>query len=668
MIFLFCLLCGFKPYAQVNEAARYEIDAKRIGVNPTDKDALPRSREFIRLDSTYYVGHMYEGLYKFERSSDYLGYGQAIIPLRKALSLLEKDFGSNLQRLFSSIDFFRQNNRMFDDFYSIASTLEQCYNTIEMPDSTMTLLNKIDSYRFQRDFFSVGCDRAWLYHRNRFYGPEKHPFLKNSIKENEDMAFRECYSQIDRILRNRYINDYWYGPYHSREDLLTVYHYLAILHDYNQNYDSSKYYYNELIRGGRVLWANYANMEHEIGEFKDAVENYSKSQYLRRFQLNETDYYMPLLFIYGGKTKEAIQHSQVKIAESGSTPGFGWYSIALARGYLYDGQLDSCDFYLDKAANFKELHIGTTLTQSQYEFTINLLRVQNIEKKKERIKFLNKGWWYSPGDLFDVWSLKIEKMLLEYSVVNALSSNPERNKIVYNLFCSETTVSFDESMSLLKDFCVPYFKQKYEDYTLYDPRKKVNRYFRLFAAKFTYENGETEKAKEDGVKLLQETVPLMNSGGGSDNDNMIDVEYERLYTYRLLELIAKTGEDDQNYEAYISACMESFPQLMPFSGLNIKMNISFEGLEGDPVIETITDEMRDSKIEFTSEPNVPVARIQFIRQGDTYRAIINVVDRNNKTVVEDSELLFKKPEGVGQELVMRLFGKGGAAKFENPIN
>ena len=42
-----------------NSAARYEIDAKRIGVNFFDKDALPRSREFIRLDSTYYVGYYY---------------------------------------------------------------------------------------------------------------------------------------------------------------------------------------------------------------------------------------------------------------------------------------------------------------------------------------------------------------------------------------------------------------------------------------------------------------------------------------------------------------------------------------------------------------------------------------------------------------------------------
>src|SRR3712207_3820159 len=86
--------------AQGNATARYEIDAKRGGVNPTDKDALPRSREFIRLDSTYYVGYMFEGMYKSDRSSDFLGFKYAIPPLRKAFVLLQKDYGRSLKTLF----------------------------------------------------------------------------------------------------------------------------------------------------------------------------------------------------------------------------------------------------------------------------------------------------------------------------------------------------------------------------------------------------------------------------------------------------------------------------------------------------------------------------------------------------------------------------------------
>src|ERR1700749_260984 len=321
-------------HAQKNEAARYEIDAKRIGVRPTDKDALPRSREFIRLDSTYYVGYMYEGLYRYEHCGDYLGYKQTITPLYKALQLFEKDYGFTIKNIFSSINYFRENDARFGDFYSIVNTLELCYNSIEMPDSTRNLLQKIEGYHLQRDFFRVNCDRSWLYHRNRFFTSAKYSFLKNSIEENEKMAFQECYNQISAIYKNKAINDYWYGPYQSEDDLYSPYHYLALLHDYNQNYDSAQYYYDLLIRGNRVSWSNYANMKHEIGDFAGAVENYSKKEYKRKFSLIEADYYMPMIYVYGGKTKEAIALTQNRITESGSTPGFGWYTIALARGYL----------------------------------------------------------------------------------------------------------------------------------------------------------------------------------------------------------------------------------------------------------------------------------------------------------------------------------------------
>src|SRR3954447_18978968 len=82
-------------FSQGNPTARYEIDAKRVGVNPADKDALPRSREFLRLDSTYYVGYMYEGMYKSDKSSDFAGFKYAIPSLKKAFVLLQKDYEKN---------------------------------------------------------------------------------------------------------------------------------------------------------------------------------------------------------------------------------------------------------------------------------------------------------------------------------------------------------------------------------------------------------------------------------------------------------------------------------------------------------------------------------------------------------------------------------------------
>jgi len=99
-VFSFMLTVSWWAATAQYNAARYEIDAKRLGVNFSDKDALPRSREFIRLDSTYYVGWLYEGMFKYDRAADYLGYKNCIAPLRKAFFLFEKDIETISKQFF----------------------------------------------------------------------------------------------------------------------------------------------------------------------------------------------------------------------------------------------------------------------------------------------------------------------------------------------------------------------------------------------------------------------------------------------------------------------------------------------------------------------------------------------------------------------------------------
>lgn len=657
-----CFVFTIQPlYAQKNAAARYEIDAKRIGVSPTEKDALPRSREFIRLDSTYYVGWQYEGIYKFERSSDYLGFKYAIPPLQKALSLLEKDYGNGLKNIYSSFVYYSQYQNRLADFFEIVYSLEQCYNSLEMPDSVISLLDKVESYHFQKDYFGVYTERAWTYHRNRFFTSEKFDFLKNSVEENEKMAFKNCYKQLESISKNKAVNDYWYGPNQSDQDVLGVSHYLALLYCYNQNYDSSQYYYNKLVEGNRVLWGNYAGMEHEIGNIDSSISFYSMPQNVREHSLSEPAYFLPTLFIYGGKTKEAISLVREQIDRSGSTPGFGWYNIALARSYLYDGQLDSADFFLSKAANFKELHINTTLTQSQYDFTINLLKVQLIDKKTKQIKFLNKGWWYSISNLYDMLSLKVEKLLLQYVVVNELANNPERKRIVYDLFCAESTVSFDETMYLLKDFSTSYFQNKYEIYQKIDKRGRIQRYFKLFTVKFKLENGKTKEAINDANDLLNETL-------STTTPFPVDTANEKLYLARLYEVLANAhakDENDYNTTFFRNILFEEFPQLIPFSDLKIKMRLTVSGLD-DAITKEVISTLKDCNIDWTSDSdtNIPEAIIRFDKKGRSYQAIINVKSGKGKLIVSDQELIFKKPTNVGKELALRLFAKGGGIEFQ----
>src|SRR4051812_35396351 len=205
-IFYFFFCIAHFSFCQKNAAARYEIDAKRTGVNPGDKDALPRSREFIRLDSTYYVGWMYEGMYKYERSSDYLGYKNAIVPLQKAFDLLDKDYGKTFLTIYSSLNNLISNFSRYQDLFTIFNALKECYDNLEMPDEGMELINRIASYRFINDYgFELCYQRSWMFHRNRFLTTSQHSFLKNSVEENEKMAFQWCYNGLAYI--NKYAAD-----------------------------------------------------------------------------------------------------------------------------------------------------------------------------------------------------------------------------------------------------------------------------------------------------------------------------------------------------------------------------------------------------------------------------------------------------------------------------
>jgi hypothetical protein len=656
--FLLFTLLSIPCLGQNKAAERYEIDAKRIGVAPTDKDALPRSREFIRLDSTYYVGWMYEGIYKYERSADYLGYKFAAVPLRKAFDLLEKDFGSQLKNIYSSFIYYNQYQVRMSDLYTIAYALQNCYNSIEMPDSTMALLDRIESFHFQKDYFNIYNERAWIYHRNRFFTSEKYKFLKNSVEENEEMAFRCCYHQLDLIQYNRPVNDYWFGTQQSTDDILAVEHNLALMHCYMTNYDSAEYHYQRLIEGNRVSWSNYANMQHEMGNIDSAILYYSMPYTGREHALSEADYYLPSIYIYGGRTKDALSMVSDKIEMSGSTPGFGWYNIALARSYLYDGQLDSAGFFLDKAQNFKELHLHTTLTQQQYEFTINLLRVQLLDKQMEQVKFLDKGWWYSFSGLYDLLSLKIQKTMMEYVVVNELAANPERKRIIYDLFCGESTVTFDEVMYLLTDFSSSYFQKKCDHSKQNDKRKTVRKYFSLFSTKLKLADGEEKDAYAEASALLKD----LNSPNGIPTDTT----NEKLFLARLYEVLAASAEDDESkeYDNYQDKALEEFPQLVPFSGNTIKMKLTVAGNTNGTIKEVI-DDLKDCNINWVeSGNNIPEVNISISEKGKNYQVLYNVISGSGKPIVSMGEMIFTKADGAGKELALRLFGKGGALKYE----
>lgn len=654
---IFLILPFFQQViAQKNEAARYEIDTKRRGIELTDDAALLRGKEFERLDSTYYVGYLLEGYYKYNHSADYLGYKNAIPTLLKAKELMEKDFNPMLKNMFSNLDYLTQNYNRFQDYYSICNALKECYDNIEMPDSVMSLLNHIATYHFKKDFFGIYYHRAWTYHRNRIFTSAKYSFLKNSVGANERMAFKYCYEGLAFIKENEKENDEWFGQNQALADDLQIYHYLALLHCYNKNYDSSFYYYNILAQYGLISWNNYAGFQTEIGNFSNAQTFFKRDlsiSYSGENVLKEPYYYLPELYIYAGRTEDAISLSNRIIQQNGSRPGFGWYNIALSRSYMYNDQLDSAENALDKAADFKELHIGTTLTQEQYEFTINLLRVNLLDRRIEELKFLHTNWWYSPTTLFKMAKLKWQKLMAEYNTCIELAYNPDRSRMVYDLFCSESTTTFDEAWYLMKDFNPKFFAKKYHNYQTTDKRENIQRYFKLFEAKFNYEDGRYKIAEQELENILSNTK--------------LDSENEKLFLGRLYEAASRVYKISRNQYSrsfYNNLLLETYPQLIPFSNIRIPMRLETSGVD-DETTEEIKRQLSHVNIDWTDKEKTPLVSIYFERRGDKYQATINVKSNTNIQVVSNRKLVFSSANNnVGNEIALRIFGKGGNVVFE----
>jgi hypothetical protein len=321
---------------------------------------------------------------------------------------------------------------------------------------------------------------------------------------------------------------------------------------------------------------------------------------------------------------------------------------------LYDGQLDSAEYVIRKAADFREIHIGTTLTQSQYEFTINMLKLQLSERKIALVKFNNRGWWYSPTSLYKIASLKIQKILLQYVLINQMTSNPERDRTVYDLFCGEATTTFDEAYYLIKDFSPGYFVKKYQQYQVADPRTNLQKYFRLVTRQMQWERGKEKEAFKGYQELAREVT--------------LDTANEKLFLARLFEGLAKGNDEDgtqREYDFYSNSLYENYPQLLPFTGLRLKMKINSGGIDDDAT-QQVLKEIKQCNIEWVNEAdaNTPIANIVFNKRGDKYEATVNVKGGSDKTMVTDEKMIFKKPEGAGKELALRLFGKSGAKVFE----
>jgi hypothetical protein len=630
ILLLVALLIGRSSFSQYS-APRYEIDTKRIGVNFYDKDALPRSREFIRLDSSYYVGWYYEGMYRYDRAADYLGYKNCITPLKKAIFLFERNYANRLKSIVGSAN----TSVAAVDIIQLCNALYDCYSNVEEPDSAMWLLQRIQGWNTGNDFMEYHIKAAWTIHRNRFY-TNKYAFLEKTVEENEQLALNHLYTAL------------------AGGDGNAVF-YLAIIHNYLLNIDSASLYYDILKQAGGFSYNNYAHFQNTLGNFAEAITDFENDKYAFDKRLIEAYYFLPTLFVNSGKSKEAIDQTNGIISQVGSTPGFGWYNIALARSYLYNGQLDSCEKAITKAAQFKELHIGTTLGQAQYDFAVNVIKLMLIKNKIQRIKFLDTGWWYSLGDLSDISALTGEGFLLKFALINELAGNPEREQVIYNLFTSENVVGFDEILALMKNISPQYFADVYRQKAGSEKRPNLVRYAQLFYGEFCYEEGKKYESRQSLENIL--------------NTAVIDTAHEKLFIARLYENLShlySNDDESDKAEAMRYNLFKEYPQLVPFSGITISARLVIAPLNNS-VEENVVKELKGCDVDWQDHAgsNIPTAYISFSTVKNKYAADYYVTGADGKVIVGPQKMYFKKAAGVGKELALRLFGVGGPMEFES---
>jgi len=636
------------PHPASKMSQRYEIDAKRTGVNMNSEDALPRSREFKRVDSSYYVGWMLEGGYKYFHAADYLGYKNASIPLERALSLCERDYKKQLATRTSSILEYFPVYKFQMDYTQIAAFLMNCYNNTEQPDKTFALLQRVAKWNFQREYYlDIYNYMAWTVHRNRFYTSAKYSFLKNNINDNEQLANYYLNKGLKKIEKDKVVNAHIFQPGYEQSDKLAVYHYKSIIHSYALRIDSAAYYYNELRKANTFPHNNYATFRSICGDFREAEGEYQKAsqQDAGDKRLQEWAYYSSIIDIYKGQPKEGASLMKDMIKAAGSTPGFGWYNIALSRTMLYDGQIAEAKRHIDKAAEFKELHIGTTLGQSHYDFSIQLLKLMNKEYEWQMQWFEHRNWWYNPSVLPKMAQLVAERYSLELLIINQFAQNPERDKVIYKLFSTESTVSWDEIWYLIRDFSTGYFLQRFQQQATTDDRAYIRKYFKFFAARLMMKQGHYTAARQ----LLDEVLRDANK----------DPEYERLFLARVMQAQADCSDElkqpttaaEWRYRMY-----QLYPQLLPFTQAVFTMQLHTSG----SVDEAVISRLKACNIRWATDNTLPAphAYVSFSNSGTKKSITYYVQDKTGKFIVPSQSFSYLKPDEAGVALAYRLFNIG----------
>jgi tetratricopeptide (TPR) repeat protein len=623
---------------------REKIDSERGG-SFLDPKTYEKAKSFIRRDSTYYLGYMFEGGYLFFRANDELGFKIAMRPLQKALDKIEKDYDSRLRKRTNNYNIYSENYRYHFDYGLITYFLNRCYQNIEDQEKAMEVLRHVRERNFQME---VNMDSyntmAWLYHRNRMYTSKNFSFLKNSVMENVTAANQCLDSAIRKLKKDMPLNNGLFDPSYLNRQYLSTFHYKAMIHDYLLNIDSTNYYYDILIQNGSYSSNNYANFKLAMGELEDADLFFKEAEEKEgSIEKNTKEYFYMrgTLNTYRGHPEEADTLLSKVLERQGSTPGYGWHCIGLARAQHFEGLTAESQERTNKAARFQEMHIGTTWGQEQYNLAVASLNYINQVQFKKEYMFEHDEWyfWLNPVNWYRWVKYTIEIRHHKMLLASLVAENPEREQVIYAIFSPENLISFDEVWSVIEGFGNEYFIDIYKKKLQTDSRPKLQKFYNYFIGKLYLAEGEEEKA----IQYFNAAI----------SDDEIDDQYHTMLKARIYEGLAQasSGADKKKYtlEFY-----KIYPRLLPFSDLTMSFQLKEDVLEIEGTAD-ITKDLKNSRINFTTDAKDPVVSL-FYEKRNTGLEITYSVEYEGDFFLTGSLFVDENEmESAGKLLAYRLF-------------
>jgi hypothetical protein len=653
--FLICILSVISVGVAAQNNIRKQLDSEREG-SFSDVKTYEKAKRFIRADSTYYLGYLLEGSYLFYRANDRLGFKIASEPLKKALAKIENDYDALLRTRSNNYGVYSANYKFHYDYGMIAYYLCRSYQNMELENEAMEVLRHIRDRNFQLEIYQDSYNTiAWLYHRNRMYTSKRFHFLKNTVMENVRTANKCLDSALLKMQNDFPVNNGLYDPSFINRQYLSTFHYKALIYDYLLNIDSANYYYDILIQNNAYSSNNYAEFKLAMGEFEEAEMYFKEAEEKESgTEKNTKEYYYMrgTLDIYRGHPEQADTLLTSVLKSQGSTPGYGWHSIGLARAQHYEGLTAESQNMVNKAARFQELHINTTWGQEQYNMAVASLNYINQHQFKKEYWFEHNEWyfWLNPLNWYRwiKYTLKVRhhKMLL----ASLVAENPEREQVLYTLFSPENLMSFDEVLSVTEGFGNEYFIDIYKHLLQTDKRPRLKRYFRYVLGRLYQAEGKSSVA----IQYYQQALQEMSDG--DPFDTML-----RARSYEGLAAVM----DGAERRHYLLELYKLYPQLVPFTSM--KMAFRLNAQTQTKLQEQVVDDLRSCSINFTDDAAAPLVTLSFKPQGQSLDVHYTV--QTGAEVTQQGVFTIEPTarEEAGKVLAYRIFGIQKNITGEEPV-